>query len=92
MVKGAPAVAPAGCVETASWAAAAGETVKGLVLTLVRAPSVSWSVLAPAVSMRRLVKLAIPLTAATVVVPWRLPLPVLIVTVTLDVSPVTVLP
>ena len=92
VAKAAPAVAPAGWVVSASWLAAAGETVKGLVLTLVRAPSASWSVLAPAVSMRRLLKLAIPLTAATVVVPARVPLPVLSVAVTLDVSPVTVLP
>ncbi len=52
----------------------------------------SWSVLAPALSMRRLLKLAIPLTAATVTVPWRLPLPVLSVAVTLELLPVTVLP
>ena len=77
---------------TCSVAAAAGETVNEPELTAVRAPSVNWSVLAPAVSIRRLLKLTIPLTAATVVVPARAPLPVLSVAVTLELLPVTVLP
>ncbi len=92
VVKAAPAVAPAGCVVRASWLAAPGETVKGLESTAVRAPSVKWSVLAPAVSMRRLVKLTTPATAATVTVPWSEPLPLAIVTVTLELLAVAVLP
>ncbi len=87
-----PAVTDAGALLTARCVAAAGETVKEPVLMVVRAPSARWSVLAPALSIRRLLKLAIPLTAATVVVPARVPLPVLSVAVTLELSPVTVLP
>ena len=41
---------------------------------------------APAVSISRLVKVATPATAATVVVPWRVPPPVWIVAVTLIVE------
>ena len=50
---------------------------------------------APLVSIARLVKAATPATAATVVVPWRVPPPVWIVSVTLIVESaplVTVLP
>src|SRR5438093_1214470 len=42
--------------------------------------------------MRRLLKVATPALAATETVPWRVPVPVLIVAVTVEPSPMTVLP
>ena len=92
MVKVEPAVAPAGLVVTASWLAAAGVTVKEPLLVVVRAPSAKWRVLLPLESMRRLVKVATPALAATETVPWRVPVPVLIVAVTVEASPVARLP
>ena len=52
-----------------------------------------WSVFASAaLSLRRLVNVATPLTAAFVSVPWSEPLPAPRLTVTVELSPVTVLP
>ena len=87
-----PAIAPTGCVVTASLAGPESTTVKEPELAVVRALSAKWRVLLPLVSMRRLVKVAMPALAAIEVVPWRVPVPVLMVAVTVELSLVTVLP
>ena len=90
--KAEPAVAPDGCVVTASAEAAAGETTNEPASAAVRAPSAKWSVFEPLLSIRRPVNVATPLSAAFVSVPCSGPVPEPRLTVTLDESLVTVLP
>ena len=98
--KAEPAVAPAGCVVKTSCEAAAardGEAgrVDGDRAGAGERAGGAQRLRAASVSMRRLVKVATPATAACVTVPWSVPVPVWIATVTLIVESapvVTVLP
>ncbi len=64
-----------GCVPKASFAAAPTVILNELLVTPVRPVLVAAKVYPlPALSMERLLKVAVPLTAATVVVPLRVPL------------------
>ena len=84
-----PAVEPLVADVNATRSAAAALTVK-LVESMLVGPALrlvaAWRVCAPAVSMRRFVNVAIPAAAETVVVPWRLPPPLPIVSATLVVA------
>src|SRR5260370_9552887 len=90
-----PAVALAGCVVKASLLGAPGVRLKVLLVAPVRPVAAAVSVYPlPALSMLRLENVATPFTAATVIVPERVPVAGLVptATVTLVAAPVTVLP
>ena len=91
----APAAVPVGCTVKTNWFGCAAVISKGALAAPVRPAAVADSVYpTPARSMRRVGKAATPPTAATVVVPERLPpaglLP--IATVTLPAKPSALLP
>src|SRR5271169_1737160 len=72
--------------------AAAGETVKLPDVAEVRLPSAAVNVYVPTVFTFTLLNVATPLPAATVNVPLRLPGPLALLSVTFELSPVTMFP
>ena len=92
-VKLTPLTAPDGWVVIADAVAVPNVKLKELDVTAVSAVGVNVKVKGPAVPVsRKLVKVATPATAARVVVPDNVPVPVAIVATTLTVELVTVLP
>ena len=88
-----PLAAPIGCVVIADADAAPAVMLSELEVTAVKAVGVKVKVKAPAVPViTRLVNVAIPEAAATVVVPESVPVPDAIDATTLALEPVTVLP
>src|SRR5260370_12034749 len=90
-----PAVALAGCVVKASLLGAPGVRLKALLVAPVRPVAAAVSVYPlPALSILRVENVATPFTAATVVVPDRVPLAGLLptATVTIVAAPVTGFP
>jgi hypothetical protein len=93
VVKATPATAPAGCVVIAACVAAPTLRAKLLEVAAVNDVGVKVRVKLPAVPERaRFVKVATPLTAATVVVPLKVPVPEAIEATTLTVDDVSVFP
>ncbi len=93
VVKDAPAAAPDGSVVIAACVAAPTLSAKLLEVAAVNDVGVNVRVKLPAVPERtKSVKVAMPLTAATVVVPLRVPVPEAIEATTLTVDEVTVFP
>ena len=93
VVSAIPLTAPVGWVVIAACVAAPTLSAKLLEVAAVSEVGVKVRVKLPAVPERtRLVKVAMPLTAATVVVPLKVPVPEAIDATTLTVEVVTVLP
>jgi hypothetical protein len=93
VVKAVPAAAPDGSVVIAACVAAPKLRAKLLEVAAVKEVGVKARVKLPVAPERtRLVKVATPLTAATVVVPLRVPVPDAIDATTLTVDEVTVFP
>jgi len=92
VVRATPLTAPAGCVVIIAFVAAPAARAKLLEVAAVSDVGVKVRVWFPVPVITRLVKVATPATAATVVVPLNVPVPEPIDATTLTVDVVSVLP